>query len=170
MEAIAAAPSPEEAARIGRRTERTRPELLRRDWADSKVTFMLQALRAKFKQHAGPRAMLLATAGLHVDGSGSLAAAAAPALAGVAAAAGATATVGSSNNGTVLVAAAPAGGSGGAGSAGARDCGVGADGGVVCYELVEASPNDYFWGAGYERTGQNKLGQLLMQVRRFSGW
>lgn len=166
MEAIAAAPSPEEAARIGRRTERTRPELLRRDWADSKVSIMLQALRAKFKQHAGPRAMLLATAGLHVDGSGSLAAAAAPALAGVAAV-GATATVGSSNNGTVLVAAAPAapGGSGGTGSAGARDCGVGADSGVVCYELVEASPNDYFWGAGYERTGQNKLGQLLMQVR-----
>ncbi|EFJ51560.1 hypothetical protein VOLCADRAFT_57231, partial [Volvox carteri f. nagariensis] len=95
MEAIAAAPSPEEAARIGRRAERTRPELLRRDWATAKVAFMHAALRAKFSTHPGPRAMLLATAG--------------------------------------------------------------------------ASPHDYYWGAGYDRTGQNKLGRLLMQVC-WVGW
>ncbi|GLC48449.1 hypothetical protein PLESTB_000099000 [Pleodorina starrii] len=128
MEAIAAAPSPEEAARIGRRTERTRPELLRRDWATAKVAFMQAALRAKFSTHAGPRAMLLATAGV-------------------------TAAAAASNGVAPPEAAPPPPGGGGG------------DGGAVCYELVEASPHDYYWGAGYERTGQNKLGRLLMQVR-----
>lgn len=31
--------------------------------------------------------------------------------------------------------------------------------------LVEDSPNDYFWGCGNDKTGQNQLGQALMQVR-----
>lgn len=57
---------------------------------------MLAALRAKFLQHAGPAAMLLAT-----------------------------------------------------GDAG----------------LVEGSPHDLFWGAGFYGGGQNQLGRLLMQVR-----
>ncbi|GIL53284.1 hypothetical protein Vafri_8926 [Volvox africanus] len=137
MEAIAAAPSPEEAARIGRRTERTRPELVRRDWATAKVAFMLAALRAKFLTHPGPRAMLLATAG--VSSASSLSSSMASA---------------SSNGVPALAGPTPPLGSGSA-----------TDGGVMCYELVEASPNDYYWGAGYERTGQNKLGRLLMQVR-----
>ena len=31
--------------------------------------------------------------------------------------------------------------------------------------IVESSPNDYFWGCGYDRTGSNVLGKLLMVVR-----
>lgn len=33
-------------------------------------------------------------------------------------------------------------------------------------EIVEASPNDYYWGCGAERTGKNMLGKMLMQVRK----
>ncbi len=32
-------------------------------------------------------------------------------------------------------------------------------------ELVEDSPTDYFWGCGADRTGENWLGKILMQVR-----
>lgn len=46
-DAIAAAPSPEEAARIGRRMECARPDLLRADWAAAKLAVMAVALRAK---------------------------------------------------------------------------------------------------------------------------
>ncbi len=31
--------------------------------------------------------------------------------------------------------------------------------------LVENSPNDYFWGCGANKTGQNHLGHILMTVR-----
>jgi ribA/ribD-fused uncharacterized protein len=31
--------------------------------------------------------------------------------------------------------------------------------------LVEASPTDYYWGAGKIGTGQNKLGRMLMLIR-----
>ena len=62
VEAIAAAGSPEEAARLGRGAQRQRPDLMRPDWDAAKVPVMLAALRAKFAQHAAPRAMLLATA------------------------------------------------------------------------------------------------------------
>jgi N-glycosidase YbiA len=31
--------------------------------------------------------------------------------------------------------------------------------------LVESSPFDFFWAAGQDGTGQNRLGHLLMQVR-----
>jgi ribA/ribD-fused uncharacterized protein len=31
--------------------------------------------------------------------------------------------------------------------------------------LVESSPFDYFWAAGQDGSGQNRLGHLLMQVR-----
>lgn len=31
--------------------------------------------------------------------------------------------------------------------------------------LVEASPFDYYWAAGQDGSGQNRLGHLLMQVR-----
>ncbi|MEP0871054.1 NADAR domain-containing protein [Trichocoleus desertorum AS-A10] len=32
--------------------------------------------------------------------------------------------------------------------------------------IVEDSPTDYYWGCGSERTGQNQLGKILMQVRQ----
>ncbi|MCM0590580.1 MAG: NADAR family protein [Gloeotrichia echinulata DVL01] len=31
--------------------------------------------------------------------------------------------------------------------------------------LVENSPNDYFWGCGMNKTGENHLGKILMDVR-----
>jgi diaminohydroxyphosphoribosylaminopyrimidine deaminase/5-amino-6-(5-phosphoribosylamino)uracil reductase len=61
--AIWAAASPEEAAALGRRSQRERPHLLRPDWGAAKQAVMAEALRAKFGAHAGPRAMLLATRG-----------------------------------------------------------------------------------------------------------
>jgi hypothetical protein len=38
--------------------------------------------------------------------------------------------------------------------------------GTATHPLVEASPFDYFWGAGQDGSGQNRLGHLLEQVRR----
>jgi diaminohydroxyphosphoribosylaminopyrimidine deaminase/5-amino-6-(5-phosphoribosylamino)uracil reductase len=102
--AIRAAESPEEAARLGRRAERQQPDLVRPDWQSAKQSVMRRALRAKYSQHAGPRRMLLSTAG--------------DAAAGVPAA-----------------------------------------------RLVEASPNDTFWGQGYSGSGTNTLGRLLMELR-----
>ena len=32
-------------------------------------------------------------------------------------------------------------------------------------ELIEAAPNDYFWGCGKTGSGQNWLGKVLMEVR-----
>ncbi len=32
-------------------------------------------------------------------------------------------------------------------------------------EIVENSPIDYYWGCGKDGSGQNKLGQILMNVR-----
>lgn len=32
-------------------------------------------------------------------------------------------------------------------------------------ELVEAAPNDFYWGAGRDGTGKNMLGKILMEVR-----
>jgi ribA/ribD-fused uncharacterized protein len=31
--------------------------------------------------------------------------------------------------------------------------------------LVEDAPRDYYWGCGQDRTGKNRLGALLMEVR-----
>jgi ribA/ribD-fused uncharacterized protein len=33
-------------------------------------------------------------------------------------------------------------------------------------ELIEAAPNDAFWGCGADETGQNWLGRILMEVRQ----
>lgn len=33
------------------------------------------------------------------------------------------------------------------------------------YEIVEDSPNDYFWGCGIDRSGQNWTGKLWMKLR-----
>ncbi|KAG1655585.1 hypothetical protein FOA52_005884 [Chlamydomonas sp. UWO 241] len=63
---VASAASPEEAARLGRAAERTRPELVRPDWKTAKLGVMGVALRAKFAQHDGPREMLLASAPLEL--------------------------------------------------------------------------------------------------------
>lgn len=32
-------------------------------------------------------------------------------------------------------------------------------------QLVEQTTNDYYWGCGTDKTGQNMLGKLLMEVR-----
>jgi ribA/ribD-fused uncharacterized protein len=32
-------------------------------------------------------------------------------------------------------------------------------------ELVEASPSDFYWGAGADGSGKNRLGVILMEVR-----
>lgn len=32
-------------------------------------------------------------------------------------------------------------------------------------ELIEANPDDYFWGEGKERTGENMMGKILMEIR-----
>jgi hypothetical protein len=32
-------------------------------------------------------------------------------------------------------------------------------------ELIENAPMDYYWGCGRTKTGQNKLGRILMRVR-----
>ena len=32
-------------------------------------------------------------------------------------------------------------------------------------ELIEAAPNDYYWGCGADGTGRNMLGRVLMEVR-----
>lgn len=63
VEEIAAAASPEEAARIGRLNERQRPELRIPGWVADKVGVMRVGLAAKFRAHSGPRALLLDTAG-----------------------------------------------------------------------------------------------------------
>ena len=59
MEAIRAASSPEEAARIGRTLQRTNPRLIRPDWDECKERVMRDALRAKLTRHAAPRNLLL---------------------------------------------------------------------------------------------------------------
>jgi ribA/ribD-fused uncharacterized protein len=62
IDEILRAPSPEEAARVGRYNERMHPELVRPDWPEAKVRVMRAAVLQKFSQHAGPRTLLLSTA------------------------------------------------------------------------------------------------------------
>ncbi len=33
--------------------------------------------------------------------------------------------------------------------------------------IYEAAPSDYYWGTGADGSGQNRLGEILMQVRTF---
>ena len=33
-------------------------------------------------------------------------------------------------------------------------------------EIIENAPSDYYWGGGANGTGQNKLGKILMEVRK----
>lgn len=62
VEQIMAAGSPEEAALLGRGAQRTHPHLVAPNWETAKLFVMYAGLQAKFSQHAGPRASLLATA------------------------------------------------------------------------------------------------------------
>jgi ribA/ribD-fused uncharacterized protein len=32
-------------------------------------------------------------------------------------------------------------------------------------ELIEANPDDYFWGEGADGTGKNMMGKMLMEIR-----
>ncbi|MDO8511066.1 MAG: NADAR family protein [Nanoarchaeota archaeon] len=34
-------------------------------------------------------------------------------------------------------------------------------------ELIEANPDDYFWGEGKDGSGKNMMGQILMEVRAY---
>lgn len=34
-------------------------------------------------------------------------------------------------------------------------------------ELIEANPDDYFWGEGKDGSGKNMMGQILMEVRTY---
>ncbi|EFJ23954.1 hypothetical protein SELMODRAFT_102410 [Selaginella moellendorffii] len=63
IENIRNAESPEEAARIGRRLARERPDLVRPDWENSKMDVMEEALVAKFSSYPQLRSLLLSTAG-----------------------------------------------------------------------------------------------------------
>ena len=32
-------------------------------------------------------------------------------------------------------------------------------------EIIEQAADDYYWGCGSDKTGKNRLGQILMEVR-----
>ncbi|WPT17708.1 Riboflavin biosynthesis protein PYRR [Picochlorum sp. SENEW3] len=61
IEDIMRAPSPDEAAKIGRTAEASTPELLHPDWEARKLAVMHAALLRKFSCHKGPRDTLLGT-------------------------------------------------------------------------------------------------------------
>ncbi|KAI3459134.1 hypothetical protein Pfo_015797 [Paulownia fortunei] len=63
LEEIKKAKSPEEAARLGRRTQRQRPDLVRSDWESVKTDVMYRALKCKFSTYPNLTSMLLSTAG-----------------------------------------------------------------------------------------------------------
>ncbi|KAH6757857.1 cytidine/deoxycytidylate deaminase family protein [Perilla frutescens var. hirtella] len=63
LKEIKNAKSPEEAARLGRRTQRQRPDLVRADWDSVKIDVMYRALKCKFSTYPYLASMLLSTAG-----------------------------------------------------------------------------------------------------------
>ncbi|KAG8380317.1 hypothetical protein BUALT_Bualt06G0003100 [Buddleja alternifolia] len=63
LEQIKNAKSPEEAARLGRRTQRQRPDLVRSDWESVKTDIMYRALKCKFLTYPNLTSMLLSTVG-----------------------------------------------------------------------------------------------------------
>lgn len=70
FEAIKSAKSPEEAARIGRKMQRQRPDLVRSDWEAAKIDVMYRALKCKFSIYPHLNSMLLSTVGsILVEGS-----------------------------------------------------------------------------------------------------
>ena len=137
--------APEEAARLGRLMERKRPDLLRSDWGpETKVAVMRRALRAKFSTHAGPREMLLSTA----------AAAVAPAGGG-----------GGGKGDSGAASFSPSTSSSLLPSTSSRAVAGRRPGRRLGLDLVENSPHDFFWGRGFDGTGQNQLGRLLEELR-----
>jgi diaminohydroxyphosphoribosylaminopyrimidine deaminase/5-amino-6-(5-phosphoribosylamino)uracil reductase len=163
VEEIAAAESPEEAARIGRQNERQRPELVRPDWAEAKRAVMLAALRAKFNAHIGPRQMLLSTAAGDAAAASTAAAVAQASVSSAAAAAGHQPHQQQHYVQHSIGAAAASRNSSSSSSKGQQNAWGAWSGGPTV--LVESSPHDKYWGQGYDGLGQNHLGQLLMQVR-----
>ncbi|KAK3002749.1 hypothetical protein RJ639_017879 [Escallonia herrerae] len=63
VEDIRAARSPEEAARMGRKIQGQRPDLVRSDWESVKIDVMYKALKCKFSIYPHLSYMLLETAG-----------------------------------------------------------------------------------------------------------
>ncbi|KAL3630919.1 hypothetical protein CASFOL_023903 [Castilleja foliolosa] len=63
LEEIKNAKSPEEAARLGRTTQRQRPDLVRSDWDSVKTDIMYRALKCKFSMYPNLTSMLLSTTG-----------------------------------------------------------------------------------------------------------
>ncbi|OMO77970.1 CMP/dCMP deaminase, zinc-binding protein [Corchorus capsularis] len=63
IEKIKLAKSPEEAARMGRLTQRQHPNLVRSDWESVKIDVMYRALKCKFSIYPHLNSMLLSTAG-----------------------------------------------------------------------------------------------------------
>ncbi|GAB4855865.1 hypothetical protein Ancab_024504 [Ancistrocladus abbreviatus] len=63
VENIKAAKSPEEAARIGRKMQRQRPDLVRSDWDPTRIEVMYRALKCKFSIYPHLNTMLLSTVG-----------------------------------------------------------------------------------------------------------
>ncbi|KAI7739062.1 hypothetical protein M8C21_005221 [Ambrosia artemisiifolia] len=63
IEAIHSAKGPEEAARIGRRTQREHPNMVRTDWESMKIEVMYKALKCKFSIYPHLTSMLLSTSG-----------------------------------------------------------------------------------------------------------
>ncbi|GER26542.1 riboflavin-specific deaminase [Striga asiatica] len=63
LEEIKNAKSPEEAARLGRRTQRQHPYLVRTDWDSVKIEIMYRALKCKLSTYPDITSMLLLTTG-----------------------------------------------------------------------------------------------------------
>ncbi|TYJ24311.1 hypothetical protein E1A91_A08G252200v1 [Gossypium mustelinum] len=63
IDKIKSAKSPEEAARMGRLTQRRHPHLVRSDWESVKIDVMYRALKCKFSIYPHLNSMLLLTAG-----------------------------------------------------------------------------------------------------------
>ncbi|MBA0555042.1 hypothetical protein Golob_014105 [Gossypium lobatum] len=63
IDKIKSAKSPEEAARMGRLTQRQQPHLVRSDWESVKIDVMYRALKCKFSIYPHLNSMLLSTAG-----------------------------------------------------------------------------------------------------------
>ncbi|XP_074321168.1 riboflavin biosynthesis protein PYRR, chloroplastic [Silene latifolia] len=70
LKAIKSAKSPEEAARIGRKMQRRKPDLVRPDWETVKIDVMYRALKCKFSIYPHLNSMLMSTVGsVLVEGS-----------------------------------------------------------------------------------------------------
>ncbi|XP_021969997.1 riboflavin biosynthesis protein PYRR, chloroplastic isoform X4 [Helianthus annuus] len=63
IEVIRSAKSPEEAAQMGRRTQREHPDMVRADWESMKREVMYKALKCKFSIYPHLNSMLLSTSG-----------------------------------------------------------------------------------------------------------